>query len=450
MIPLGDRLSRWTPVAFACALCNFVVAQAFVVAGVTWPATGLRSGPTLAAVHLLTIGWLTLVMLGALFQFVPVITSQPLLDQRLSAASLVLIEAGLIAMVAGFVTLGRLSSLCPLCLVFGASAVVLGLGLALLNLGSAFLRSGSLTLPGRFVRAGFLFLVATMSLGLVFALSLDLPGVGPSVPGRLAGGVQSHVLAGIGGWLTLTAMGVSYKLLPMFMLSPEERGALGEAVLRAGASGFGLAIAGGLLRLGWTGPWVAVIQDAGWLLAGASVAGYLADLVRLYRARRRPKLELHNRAAIAAFASLAGILVVSLLLLVTGTFARGAPALVGFALLGWLSGLALTQLYKIVPFLSWLVHFGRKIGRAPVPRVQDLVCETRAIRWFRIYFVGITVIAAGALLRASATTRTGAALSLAATLGLCLEYWRAWRMTYVRPTRSIVSPMSADSREGGF
>lgn len=87
---------------FACALVNFLFAQALIVAGVTWPAGALTGGATLAAVHLVTIGWLTVLILGALFQFVPVITARPLLDQRLSGAALVLIEIGLASMVAGF------------------------------------------------------------------------------------------------------------------------------------------------------------------------------------------------------------------------------------------------------------------------------------------------------------------------------------------------------------
>lgn len=448
MIALSDRLSRWTLLIFACALVNFVTAQTLVVAGLTWPAAALTSGTTLVAVHLLTIGWLTLLMLGALFQFVPVITAQPLLDQRLSAGALLLIETGLIGMVAGFIALGESPQRHLWCLGLGTTIVVTGIGLALLNLGAPLLRSGPLPLPGRFIRAGFLFLTVTMLFGAVFVFALTLPGAAPAVLVRLTASVGSHVLSGIGGWLTLTAMGVSYKLLPMFMLAPEERGVLGEAVLKLGVAGLFLAIGSGVLRLWWREPVFALAQNIGWILIGMSLIGYLADLVRLYRARRRPRLELHNRAVIGAFASLVCVVVTGASLLATGTLPRGAPALAWLALFGWLSGLGLSQLYKIVPFLTWLTRFGHTIGRKPIPRVQDLVRESHAMPWFWIYFAGVPIAATGVALRASLPVRIGAALSLIATLGLCLEYWRAWRAAYLQPTQHILATMSANSSGG--
>ena len=67
----GATLSRWTPAYFAAAVLFLLLAEALMVAGFGYPATGLRSPETLALVHCVTLGWLSLLMLGALFQFVP-------------------------------------------------------------------------------------------------------------------------------------------------------------------------------------------------------------------------------------------------------------------------------------------------------------------------------------------------------------------------------------------
>jgi hypothetical protein len=54
-----------------------------------------------------------------------------------------------------------------------------------------------------------------------------------------------------------------------------------------------------------------------------------------------------------------------------------------------LSGLILAKLYKIIAFLTWLETYGPVMGRTATPRVQDLVAEPRASRWFVIYFAAV-------------------------------------------------------------
>ncbi|MGH8316722.1 MAG: hypothetical protein ACREUL_01945 [Steroidobacteraceae bacterium] len=65
MATISNRLSRWTPLFFVLALVNFLAAQGLILAGITWPLQAISAPITLVAVHLLTIGWLLLLMLGA-------------------------------------------------------------------------------------------------------------------------------------------------------------------------------------------------------------------------------------------------------------------------------------------------------------------------------------------------------------------------------------------------
>ena len=86
------------------------------------------------------------------------------------------------------------------------------------------------------VLTGLAFLLVTVLLGLSFALALTVPALAPDLAPLLAG-VGDHALAGLGGWFTLAAMGVSYKLLPMFMLAQEERGIVGDCASEPVLSG---------------------------------------------------------------------------------------------------------------------------------------------------------------------------------------------------------------------
>ena len=67
---------------FAMALAWLLAALALMVAGIGYPATDLAAPDTLVLVHAVSVGWLSLAMCGALFQFVPVLVSKPLFARR--------------------------------------------------------------------------------------------------------------------------------------------------------------------------------------------------------------------------------------------------------------------------------------------------------------------------------------------------------------------------------
>ena len=434
----SDRLSRWTPAMFACALVNLGLGLLMSVLGLAWPAAPTAAPVSLVMVHLLTIGWLTLLMFGALFQFVPVITSRKLPSQTLPLATLIGVEGGLALMVGGFCALGR-SAWAGLLLPIGGSLVVAALVVGGATLLVPLAAKRPVPLSARFVLAGLAFLLLTVLLGLSVALALTVPATGPALAPLLADGVTYHALAGFGGWFTLTAIGVSYELLPMFMLAPHERGAIGAAVLWTGAGGFLAAFAAGLAAPIWPAGWIAGLEQAGRLAIGLALALYLADVVRLYRSRRRRQIELHNRAAIGAFIALGLAVLLAIGAIATDRLTDLAPSLVLLLLLGWLSGLGLTQLYKVVAFLSWLARFGGQLGRGPVPRVQDLVNEPGATGFFVLYFVAVAVAAGAAAFDLVDVIRGALTLALIAVLLLAREYARAWRAVYARAARSTAS-----------
>jgi hypothetical protein len=430
---MNGGLSRWTMAYFAAALGAFLVAQVLMVAGFTYPAEALMSPRTLVGVHLLTIGWLTLLMIGALLQFIPVITGTSAIDERAGLASLIAIGLGLVGMIAGFLALdGLLPSVCAAALPVGGGLVLLGLLLVGATIGRALASARPLPLPGRFVALGLGFLLLTAGLGLSFALALAWPEVFPW-GGWLSHGLELHVMSGLIGWFTLTAMGVSYRLLSMFMLAPEEEGGIGAWVLRLAAAGLAVVWLDAFLE----GPTAHLLAAGGVLLLLAAAVLYLADMVRLYRTRRRPVLELNSKAAAAALIALGLSVVGFALLAVTGASSERIGSLGYLLLFGWLSGLGLGQLYKIVPFLTWLERYGPRLGKAAVPHVQDLVSERRAAPWFALYFLAVAV---GALAGAFGFIDLWRAAILAHFLASLFIARELWRARYVEPA---VSPGAA-------
>lgn len=423
-MPIGSKVSRWTMLHFGVAIGALLMAELLLVTGYADPLAALRAPATLVGVHLITIGWLSLLMLGALYQFVPVITNTTLYSQRLPLYSIAAILPGLAAMLAGFMALGGNAFLHTVCLPIGGALVLAGFALGALNLAVTLWRARPLPLPADFVAFSLVFLLLTALVGVGFALAFALPHP-PVFLLALAGrGLGLHVAVGLGGWFTLTVMGVSYRLLSMFMLAPDEPRRSTHAALILTVGGLAVLAAGALIGL-WSAMALGGIEALGAVLAGVGVACYLGDIAEFYRARKRRQLELNSITAAVALTLAALALVLAAAALAWGTLDRFAGAIGYLFVFGGLSGLGLSQLYKIIPFLTWLEVFGKRLGKGPVPRVQDLVNERRARPGFALYFAA-TVLASAALADSEALAwKVAAALQLLATVLIAVELWRA-------------------------
>lgn len=429
---VGATLSRWTMSYFAVALACLLGAEALMMAGFGFPAAALTAPDSLALVHLIAIGWLSLLIIGALFQFVPVLIAKPLYSNRLPLPTLIALTFGLAALVLGFLQLG--GHIVPPLPYLPAAAVLLGsgFGLALWNLGLTLWRARPLPLAARFVAVGLVCGGATVTLGIIFALVLGGAVTDLRLATLTASGIPLHAIAGLAGWLTLTAIGVSYRLLAMFMLAPEDETARSRAVLYSGTAALALSILGGTAAI-CLGRSFETILAASALLGVCAFGLYGADVLHLYRARKRRVIELNTRMAATALASLGGVVLLAVVLVALADLQARIGAVVFLAAFGWLTGLGLAKLYKIVAFLTWLECYGPVLGKMATPRVQDLVAEKRAAKWFWLYFAGVWSATACLLLDAPAGFRVSVAAMFTGTVGVVIQLVRTRRMADVKP-----------------
>ncbi len=167
---------------------------------------------SLALTHLLTIGFMLMVMIGALYQFVPVMIGQ-------------LIPGGekRVAIVHIFLTLGTLS-LIPAFLfgqsfLFWLALIFLGISLFMFALSLLPLLVAQLNdhLIVYLMRVLFFVLIVTIGLGLFMLMAYAYPDLELAYRQY----TDIHASWGLLGWVVILIMAVSSQVIPMFFVTPE-------------------------------------------------------------------------------------------------------------------------------------------------------------------------------------------------------------------------------------
>lgn len=316
----------------------------------------------LALTHLITVGFMLQVMLGALQQLLPVVAganmAQPL---RVAAVVHATLGLGTLALAAAFLSYRPwLFATAALLLGVGVLVFIVSAGRSLIGVASDHATVGGLKLA-------LLGLGVTLTLGLVLAVALagsfNLP---------LVSLTTLHLSWGLLGWGGVLVAAVGYVVVPMFQLTP----AYPDWFTRHFAR-----VAVGILAL-WLAVELVDWQTPSLLLAGAATlagAGAAATTLAIARRSKRAKLDPTQQCWQLAMAS---TLLASALWLAAqwvGPFGTwpGWPLLWGMLMLhGGFVSVMVGMLYKIVPFLVWLHLRNLGRGKLSAPNMKLVLAES--------------------------------------------------------------------------
>ncbi len=339
---------------------------------------------TVAIVHLVVLGFILSVIMGATYQLVPVVLETRLHSPRLTRWHLPIHAVSVAGMVVSFWTwdmknLGHFSS----GLIFGAC-------LFAWNLGATIRRSrrGGPVAVGLTLSLVWLLGVMGMGIAMTAAKStyelVDRADLHPLLLWPLQrlqqlgawiatfdalAFMHAHAHLGILGVFVTLTMAVAYRLVPMFLVSDlaSPRRALASLVS---------------VHVGIPFLVVAIACQSPWKLAAAApiVAGlvlYAWELRATVRARRRVSIDWALTAFLISQAALAPAVLLGLALgwpdiplsdasgRVQGVYGTVAIlAIPSLAILG--------MLHKILPFLVWYAAYSRHLGSARTPAVQEM------------------------------------------------------------------------------
>ena len=319
----------------------------------------------LAITHTATLGWITMIIFGALFQLVPVVLEVKLFSEVLAEIQFWIYLIGVIGLVYcfWFFETGFYMNI---------SAILLNVAMFIFsfNIIITFTRVKNCNITGWYLASAIFYLIDTAVAGLQLAINLGSPYI--KIDHLKYLNLHAHVA--FIGWVSMVVMGVTYKLIPMFTLSH------GYKMVYAKWSFWLINI--GLLGINT----IFHYEDTTFLyyiftpMIALGILLFLVQVSIIFQNRVRKKLDTGLRFSSYAYLMLG-------LTMVLGTFIAfidyqnilNLTLIYGYMIIfGYLSMLIVGQMYKIVPFLVWYHKYSSKVGIEKVPMLKEMFNEKYA------------------------------------------------------------------------
>ena len=390
---------------------------------------------TLALTHLLVLGCLSMTMMGALLQMLPVVAGIALpRNGAIGAAVHLGLCAGTLALAAAFWS-GQ-AVLFPLALALLLPSLLLFIGACTVGMWRLHTPGAGAVVAG--IRLSLAALLTTVLLGGLLASAFAWPDTFAWPLQRLT---DLHAMWGLLGWVGLLVIAVAFQVVPMFMLTePYSTRLTGSyttmlfLLLVVASLSSGLSGTGERFHLA-----ILVLTVIGYGLFGATTLYLLAR-------RKRPAADPTTLYWRIAMASLLAALVLWALPQAWRNYfpVNAVPLLLGVLVV---CGFALSavngMLYKIVPFLAWyhLQDHVRGSGRK-MPAINKIIPQGRA-QWQCGVHAAALLLLLGACYQPDLLVRPAAALMCLACLGLWLNLCTAARLYWqLRAVPSMHPPVT--------
>ena len=388
-------------------------------------ATYHYSTNAVAITHLFALGWLCSVVMGAMYQLVPVALETKLYSERLVFPQWIFHVVGFTGMVLAFHAWNMELVGC-----FGA-VFATGVCLFVYNIIRTLWCIPKWNVVALSVGSAIAWILLAITAGLLLAAA-KTGHANFMLRFSPLGAMHAHAHLGVVGFFIMLIVGVSYKLIPMFTLSEIQnpRRAVGSIIL---------------LNLGLAGSFISVLllltlRPVFAVVTVAALVLYAAELISILRARKRRALDWGVRYFLTAIALLAPLSVAALVLswphLPLNSFTNQLENVYGFlAFFGVISFAVVGMLYKIIPFLVWFGTYSRHIGLARVPALAEMYSARLQMAGYWTFLAALLATSAGIMSGGGMIVRAGCILlaaslaTLAINVGKILSHYFHPRLT---------------------
>ncbi len=322
--------------------------------------------------HLFLLGFVMMTIFGAMAQLVPVVLEVGHFGVELFYAIWPLLLIGTLLMVFGFL---YSSALLP----YGGIVVLISM---MIFVGEIFLtifkvKKLTLVMSSVLISNTFLFF------GIIFGLLMALSYAG-TISVDISSLLKAHIYSVLGGYISITIMGLSVVLIPMFTLSHSFSMRPLEISISTMTIAVVLAILASLLHL-------EVLSYIADILALGAMLVYAYLIYIIYKIRPRKENDVYAISLMFSYSSL----VASILMLVVYFFMEKETYLLASMWLlffGFFGFLITGHIYKIIPFLVWFEKFSPLVGKQKIPMLADMVPYKSSQAQFIFCAVGVIIV----------------------------------------------------------
>jgi hypothetical protein len=352
----------------------------------------------IAIVHLVTLGWITFSILGAIFIVGPLALRMSMPARRADYVAYALALIGLIGMVGHFWIQEYAG------MAWSAATITMGIVHVTIRIVAAARRAH--IQPG--VRLHITLACANFWLAASMGLMIAIDKVAHFLPGFVLSNVFAHAHLAALGWATMMVTGVGYRLLPMTFPSKLPGGRtiyVSAILLEAGVLGLFMSL---LLRSAWALAFGIVIVG-GLLAFAAHVVWMLRQPAREPAAARRLNFGLLHTASAGVSLSIAIAIGLTLLAIpISPRTLRAAAAYGVLGLVGFLAQMVVAMEARLLPMVTWFWAHADTDYRVPPPSpdaMRDRLLQGIVLAGWTI---GVPVLAAGMYLESARLVSLGA------------------------------------------
>lgn len=345
----------------------------------------------LALTHTAGLGWGTLIIFGALYRLLPVILETDLHSTKLCWLSLAFFVPGTATLIYSFWVFHP-----GIYMQMAGVSILIGIVVFAINVYFTAKQQKQTSINQEFILTSSIWLMFTTIVGLLMIFNFRYP----FLPKDHLYFLRLHAHLGLIGWFLMLIIGVSSKLIPMFLVSKYQK----THLIR-----YSYYLINTALLLFLINGYLFGINAFTYVIYALGIIGIASFWVYLYNCfatRLRKRIDLPMVKSLLSFVFLGlAILVLPFIIyyhIKSDTVAIRLSVVYGVLIfMGWISNLILGQTFKTLPFIIWMKHYGDLTGKVKTPMPANLfsnrILKIQSVSFLAFLIAFTTGILSGSL-----------------------------------------------------